>query len=161
MAILTRAGRAAIVESLMLQPIHLAWGTGDIAWGDDPPPAESVEATGLIQEVGRRVASDVGFAEPDDNGDIVVPTGRFARVETPTNHLYLKFQYDFEDGSEHVIRELGVFVGTQFIEDLPPGQRYFLPEHIANPGTLLVFENTLPNHRSVATRETYEFVTTF
>jgi len=160
MSVLTNPGRAGIAAALAAQPIHLAWGRGDDAWGGTPP-AEPVDATALVDETGRRIAHDTAFAEPDDAGEIVVPTGRYRRVDAPTRHLYLAFRYDFEDGAEHVIRELGVFVGTQMIEGLPPGQRYFLPDHVGDPGILLVLEYTQPNYRNAATREEYEFVVTF
>nr|VFJ98660.1 MAG: hypothetical protein BECKH772A_GA0070896_101443 [Candidatus Kentron sp. H]VFJ98899.1 MAG: hypothetical protein BECKH772B_GA0070898_101463 [Candidatus Kentron sp. H]VFK03714.1 MAG: hypothetical protein BECKH772C_GA0070978_101423 [Candidatus Kentron sp. H] len=86
MAVPVGTGRAAVVEAIAAFPNHLAWGTGDPDWGDAPPP-EQVETTALINEVGRRVALDIGYATPDDQGDIVVPTGRFLRVDDPTNHL--------------------------------------------------------------------------
>jgi hypothetical protein len=160
MSVLTRSGRAAIAQSIALQPIHLAWGTGNTVWGDTPP-AEDVAAEVLLNEVGRRTAFDIAYAEPDEAGEIVTPTGRYRRSANSTSNLYLAFRHDFGDGAEHVIRELAVFVGTEMVEGLPEGQRYFLPIQVANPGTLLVVENSAPIHRSMATRETFEFVVTF
>jgi hypothetical protein len=160
MSVLTRSGRTAIAESIAQQPIHLAWGIGDQSWGDSPPE-EDVASEVLLAEVGRRTAFDIAYAEPDEAGEIVTPTGRYRRSTEPTSNLYLAFRHDFGDGAEHIIRELAVFVGSEMIPGLPAGQRYFLPEHVANPGTLLIVEHSAPIHRSTATRETFEFVVTF
>ncbi|RDD34336.1 putative phage related protein [Wolbachia endosymbiont of Cylisticus convexus] len=88
-------------------------------------------------------------------------TGRFNPSNVPTNNLYLKFNFDFNDAANQVIRELGVMVGTKVVEKLPPGQRYFEPQDIENPGILLVLEHTVPLIRTAATRETFSFVVTF
>ena len=72
MAILTKSGRSAIAQSIKNQQIHLAWGEGPESW---EKTAESVEsplsdnlsedilATGLVKEIGRRLADEVLFVE--------------------------------------------------------------------------------------------------
>ena len=159
MSVLTDSGRAVIAESIAERPIHLAWGIGDGQW--DTPPAEDVAATGLINEVGRRKVFQVSHVAPADDGDIVVPTGRFTPSDVPTGHLYLAFRFDFEDAANEVIRELGVFVGTQPKDTAPPGKLYLLPDELADGGTLLLLEHIAPLYRNAASRQTFEFVISF
>lgn len=160
MAILTNSGRIAMAMSVMSQPLHLAWGGGDPAWDTTPQP-ESITATALVNEVGRRAAAYVQFCQPDVAGEIIVPTGRFSQTDQPTKHLYMRFAFDFTDAPAATIRELAVFVGTQVIGGLPPGQMYFTPAQLADPGTLLVIEHIQKFVRSAAVRQTFEFVVTF
>lgn len=159
MPILTRSGRVVIAESIASRPLHLAWGLGDGAWSS--PPAESLDATELTDEVGRRTVTEVGFVVPDNAGDIVLPTGTFSRSVTPTNHLYCRTAFDFADASSAVIREIGLFSGTTVVDGLPPGKNYFLPSEIDNPGRLLHLENMVPIYRSPAIRPSFEIVITF
>lgn len=163
MPILTKSGRVVIAESIAARPVHLAWGTGDGAWLT--PPSENPDATALMAEVGRRVASEVSYAvpvtNPGDPAEIELPTGRFNRSATPTNHLLIVANFDFADASSSVIREVGVFSNTQIIDGLPPGQRYFTPAQVASPGRLLHLENLQPIFRSPAIRESFEIVITF
>ena len=114
-----------------------------------------------VGELGRRVADEVLFCSGDENGELLTPTDRFKPSDVPTNNLYLKFTFDFTDAANQVIRELGVMVGTKLKEKVPPGQRYFEPKDVENPGILLVLEHTVPLIRTAATRETFSFVVTF
>ena len=124
-------------------------------------PPEPIIASTLLHEVGRRIADEVIFCTGDENGDLITPTGRFKASSTPTNNLFLRFTFDFDNASTQVIRELGVMVGTETNPELPPGQRYFEPQDIINAGILLVLERTVPLIRTAATRETFSFVVTF
>lgn len=160
MAILPKSGRAAIAKAIKTQPIHLAWGLGDGAW--TTPAAENTLATHLINEVGRRTAMEVSFVTPDANGEIAVDSaGRFSRTTTETNQLYMVFKFDFANAADKVIREIGVFVGTQTAANLPAGQVYFTPAEVTAQGTLLQLENKSPIYRSASTRETFEILITF
>jgi hypothetical protein len=159
-AVLTKSGRAAIASSIKNQQIHLAWGEGQSEWGDGTAP-EDVMATGLIHEVGRRRADEVLFVEGDDDGPLVTPTGRFSAVDYPTNNLFMRFTFDFENAANKTIRELGVFIDTVTNPDLPSGQWYFELNDIVDPGILLVLEHTVPLIRTAATRESFSFVITF
>lgn len=160
MAILTNSGRVAMAESVMARPIHLAWGSGSAAWDTTPVP-ETVNDTALVDEVGRRLVSQARYCTPDENGEIVVPTGRFTESATPTRHIYLRFNFDFTDAPTASIREVAVFVGTQTDPDLPPGQMYFEPADVVSPGTLLVIERTTKFDRSPSVRQSFEFVVAF
>lgn len=169
-ATLTTSGRAAIAKAIASRPLHLAWGTGNPAWDADNATLPSlVNTSALVQELGRRTPNLVGFVTPDDAGEIVIPKGvnadgsveaaRYSHSAVPTPYLYVQTSYDFEDASESVIREIGVFMDTELVAGLPPGQRYFLPAHIAKQGLLLAAQIfTPPVNRSPAIRQTIDFV---
>ncbi|WP_338406677.1 MULTISPECIES: hypothetical protein [unclassified Wolbachia] len=124
-------------------------------------PPEPITSEKLLNELGRRTAQEVLFCTGDENGELLTPSGRFKSSAVPTNNLFLKFTFDFTDAANQVIRELGVMVGTKVKKELLPGQRYFEPQDIEDPGILLVLEHTVPLIRTVATRETFAFVVTF
>lgn len=156
MAILVSVGRAAIIQSLKEQPIHLAWGPGDPDW-DTTPELPNVSTTALINEIGRRAVSQVNYCLPDPDGEIDVATGRFTVSATPTKYLYMRFSYDFADAAGETIRQLGLFIGTQVKNTVPPGKMYLLPADIEDPGTLFLLEHT-KIERSDLLRQRFEFV---
>lgn len=170
-ATLTKGGRAEIAASIAEKPLYLAWGEGEAEW-DDLPDSELpslVDRKALFNEIGRRLTSFVGFCEPDDNGDIVVPIGetpdgqvevaRYQQKDEPTPWLYLRTAFDFGDASHAIIRELGIFRDTKLVADLPVGQTYFLPNDVDKPGTLMAMQIVRPKIlRSPAVRQTIEFV---
>ena len=160
MAILTKSGRTAIATSIKAQPIHLAWGTGEPGWQKDATPPEPIEATSLVKEIGRRIADEVIFCKKDNSGDLVTPTGKFKASKAPTNNLFLRFSFDFDNAADQTIKELGVMMGAETSSQLA-GQRYFEPTEITDAGTLLVLERIPPLIRTPATRETFSFVITF
>lgn len=123
-------------------------------------PPEPIAAA-LLNEVGRRAADEVLFCVGDEDGDLITPTGRFKTSRAPTNNLFLRFTFDFDNSSNQIIRELGVMVGTLTKPDLALGQRYFALTDIDESGILLVLERTVPLIRTAATRETFSFVVTF
>ncbi len=159
MAVLTLSGRAAIAATLKNQPIHLAWGRGDPAW-DAAPVAEPLDATALVDEIGRRQASVVQFCTPDANGGIIVPNGRFSESTVATNHLYCRFNFDYTEAVGESIREVGIFIGTVPVSTVPAGQFYLLPSEVSDPGFLLVLERFTKFDRSAAVRQAFEFVIT-
>ncbi|MFP3021932.1 MAG: hypothetical protein ACEY3K_02970, partial [Wolbachia sp.] len=110
-----------------------------VEYSESTPP-ELITSEKLLNELGRRTADEVLFCTGDENGELLTPTGRFRPSNVPTNNLYLKFTFDFNDAANQVIRELGVMVGTKIKEGLPEGQRYFEPKDVENPGILLVLE---------------------
>lgn len=126
----------------------------------DHPP-ETVGQTALLREVGRRIVDEVHFVASSAQGEIVVPTGRYSLSPTPTNHLFIRVRFDFEDAATAIVREQGLFVGTVVDAELPPGQKFFVPTEITDPGILLVLQNSVPIVRQPSTRETFEFVVTF
>jgi len=124
-------------------------------------PPEPISQTALLREVGRRVINETHFVATDPEGEIVVPTGRYRLSSEPTNHLFIRVRFDFEDAATSVLREQGLFVGTQTDPTLPIGQRFFNRAQVTHPGILLVLQNSVPIVRQPSTRETFEFVVTF
>lgn len=160
MAILTSSGRAALAISVASQSLHLAWGTGLAAW-DTTPEAEPVSATALVDEVGRRGSPVLQYVTSDPAGSIILPSGRWNPSASPTNNLFMRYQFDYPDGSNAVIRELGVFVGTVIkpaVMSATPGKLYFPPADIQTPGTLLALQRISKITRSALTRQAFEFV---
>lgn len=161
MAILTRAGRAAIAKAIKNMPVHVAIGRGDGAWTTSPPP-ENANAVALMDEIARRTATSVDFLVPDVGGDIeIVGAGTFSVSDDPTNNLLITCRFDFEDAVDEEVREVAVFVESVMVGGLPPGQVYFEPADIASPGMLLQLENREPVYRTSATRETFEILIVF
>ncbi len=170
LATLTKIGRAAIAASIANEPLYLAWGSGDTAWDEEGATLPSlVTATALTAEVGRRIVSSVGFVTPDDAGGIVIPVSqgpngdvqeaRYKVVSSPTPYLYCLTNFDFADAANVVIREMGVFMGGTIKEGLPPGQMYFSPSEIDDPGMLLAAQIIAPAiNRSPSVRQSVEFV---
>ncbi|WMN59284.1 hypothetical protein NI389_13850 [Pseudoalteromonas xiamenensis] len=160
MAILTSAGRVTLAKALRDLPIYLAWGSGAVAWDEDTPP-ESQQSNALTHLLGYRKARRVAFCEPSDGGEIDVPNGQFALSDTPTQHLYCQFTYDFEDALGETIREVGLMVGTQAKSDIPPGKYYLQPGEVEESGSLLLLEHRSRLKREQGVRETFEFVISF
>ena len=121
-ATLTKCGRAAIAKAIAANPVYLAWGSGLEEWdnmGDADLPS-LLDRKSLYNEIGIRRASVVGFCEPADTGDIVVPIGmgadgvtvetaRYMQMPDPTPYLYIKAAFDFGDAANDTIREIGRF----------------------------------------------------
>jgi len=160
MAILVNVGRAAVAAAIKAMPLHLGWGTGRAAWDNTPEP-EPVLATELVSEIGRRELTQSLYVVPDPNGEIIVPNGRFSVSEKPTNNLYVRFNFDFNDAAASDIREVGVFVGTKVEAGLPAGQKYFTLAQLQSPGQLLALERLPKFTRNAAVRQTFEFVIIF
>lgn len=171
LATLTKSGRAGIAAAIAARPLHLAWGIGLEEWDalDDEALPSLVEREALFNEIGRRVSSWTGFAEPDDEGGIVVPVGtlpdgsvetaRYRQCAEPAPYLFFRVNYDYADASNAVIRELGIFMDTETLPELPAGQMYFSPAELKAPGRLLAAQILRPSIlRSPAVRQTIEFV---
>lgn len=173
LATLTTSGRAAIAKAISTQALHLAWGYGELEWDADPEQKHLEEIlinkSALNHEVGRRSVTFVGFVSPDEAGDLTVPIGRqsdgtvevarYRSCEEPTPYLYMRVNFDYDDANDQIIREAAVFMSTKVREDLPPGQRYFTPAELAEPGQLLAIQRLDPViNRSPAVRQTFEFV---
>lgn len=160
MAILVNSGRAAAAAAVKAQPIHMAWGSGDLAWDDAPEP-EQATATSLLNELGRRRATQVLFCLPDPQGELVVPTGRFTVSTVPTKYLYMRFSFDFLDAPASTIREIAVFIDTKASPSVPAGQDYLVPAEVADPGMMLALEHIPKLVRSASIRQQFEFVIQF
>lgn len=160
MAILATSGRAAIAAAMKNNDLHLAWGTGLVAWDDATVP-ESRSSTSLTTEIGRRKVTVAEYCVPSPDGAIITLGGRFRASDTPTANLHLQATFDFDDGLGDTIRELGVFIGTETKPGLPAGQTYFKPLDIANTGTLLTIDHITGIERGVGSRISFDVVITF
>lgn len=173
LATLTSSGRAGMAQAIAAMPLHFAWGSGLAAWDADPDGQHLKEslvgATALVNELGRRAVTAVGYVLEDPEGEITIPVGRqpdgtvvtarFRAVLEPTPFLYLRVNFDFADASNQVVREVGIFLNTTVQEAAPPGQKYFTPDQLANPGRLLAIQRMDPSiARSPAVRQTFDFV---
>lgn len=169
LATLTQKGRAAMAMGIAERTIHLAWGSGMDAW--DEPGAEIpsyAEAEALVNEVGRRIPAIVGYVTPDETGGIIIPVGvtqggkvltaRYRLAFEPTPYLYFRADYDFDDGQNAVIREIGIFVDSKVKEGLPPGQLYFTPDQIQEPGYLFCAQRIDTLLRSASQQQSIHFV---
>jgi hypothetical protein len=149
----------------------VAWGGGDPAWDDmaDADLPGLVGRTALVNEIGRRMPAAVGFVEPDENGAISIPIGqdgqgnvryaRYTQVTGPTAYLYIRCNFDNADASNAEIREMALFGGAAIKPGLPPGQQYFTPDQLDDPGFMVAMEIVRPSFaRSPSVRESYEFV---
>jgi hypothetical protein len=159
-AFLTTSGRTGIAAAIKTRTAHLAWGSGNPAWTSTPPDPPA-NTSSLLAEVGRRKVLQVEFCTPDSAGAIVVPEGTFSITSTPTNSLYYKFHFDFEDGVGSTIRELAIYIDTVAAVGVPVGQLYLSPAQVAQPGFLLVAERRAPLVREATTRHMFEYVVTF
>lgn len=159
-AVLTSSGRIAIATAIKARTAHMAWGSGDPSWGNTPP-SPAANSTALLAEVARRKATQVEYCVAATAGAISVPEGRFDITATPTNNLYFKFFFEFEEAVGSTIRETAIFLDTVLAAGVPSGQFYLLPAQVSNPGTLLVIERRAPIIREITTRQLFEFVVTF
>ncbi|WP_462171156.1 hypothetical protein [Pseudoalteromonas xiamenensis] len=160
MAILTQMGRIELASAIHTRPIYLAWGAGEPSW-DENAPLEAQNSTTLTSLLGYRKARRVAFCSPNDEGEIIVSNGRFALSDTPTQHLYCQFTFDFEDALGQDIREVGLMVGTLAKPEVPLGKYYLLPNEIKEAGSMLLLEHRTKLHRDQGVRETFEFVISF
>lgn len=173
LATLTTSGRAAMAAAIAARPLHFAWGIGAPAWDEDPDKihlqVSLVDSVALINEIGRRLIAFVGYVVPDEEGSIAIPIGRqpdgtviqarYAQAFEPTPHLYMRVNFDYGDASDQIIREVAIFMDTAVAPGLPPGQEYFVPADIVDPGRMLVVQRLDPvTERSPAVRQSYEFV---
>lgn len=160
MAVLQQSGRIALARAIAEQPIHLAWGRGDPAWDADPTP-EPTNATTLVDEVARRLVTQVGYVVPDVNGEIEMVAGRYTLSVAPTQWLYVRTTFEFGDAEGEVLRELGIFVGTVPLASVPAGQRYFTPAQLQETGNLYTLERLPAFTRSGQVRQVFEYVLPF
>ena len=170
-ATITMSGRAFMASAIKSQPLHVAWGSGNPAWDamQDADLPSLIESTALVNELGRRIPASVGYVVPDDDGSIIIPVGadsagnvvykRYTQVTQPTAYLYIRCNFDNADASNATIREMALFGGSKTDESLPPGQQYFTPDQVVDPGFMIAAEIVRPSfERSPSVRESYEFV---
>ena len=166
--VMVNAGHIALAISAYQTEYYLAWGTArsdtDISkWrAENTPPAEDPATTDLLLEVGRRIVTDKAYVKEDkENGTVEANNTKWARSATPTNHFYLMFKFEAKDAPTAVLRQVGLFTGTQKKASVPATKYFLLPEDLENKGALFMYQNIAPIVRNTATREVFEYVITF
>lgn len=159
-SIITNPAKVGVASAIKALPIHVAWGMGAVAWDTVPVP-ESMSASTLLAEYGRRKASQVAFCTPDVNGDIEVPSGKFSISATPTKYLYIRCSFAANDQPTGSIREVGVFFGTEAKPEVPSSKQYLEPSEILNFGSILLIDHIAKIDRSNSIRQQFEFVIQF
>jgi len=170
-ATITLSGRAFMAAAVKAQTLHVAWGSGDPAWDgmEDSDLPGLVNYTALKNELGRRIPAAIGFVVPDEDGPIIIPIGqdgqgyvqyaRFKQVDEASAWLYVRCNFDNADAANSVIREMALFGGATVKPELPPGQQYFTPAQLEDPGFMVAMEIVRPRFdRSPSVRESYEFI---
>ena len=151
----------AAARAVAALPIYLAWGRGSPTW-DDELEAEPTTAEALVDEIGRRIATSVQFAEPNPDGEIELPDGsRYSVSATETKWLYVTWVFNYADAAGETVRELGVFLGGTLVPGLPAGQRYFTADQVVEPGDLYNLERFDKFTRAASTRQVQAFVLPF
>lgn len=159
MAILTNSGRLYIARIMQSMPYFLAWGTGDETWDNDFIQPTSMD-TALVNEIGRRAANVVEFCMPAADGSIDVPSGTYTPSDMETLYIHLRFDFMLADSPGEIIRECGVFAGTEINDDVPESTHYYLPEHVKSPGSLIMVERFAALNLAVDFRRSFDFVIT-
>lgn len=159
-AVLVKDGRVLLAEAIKNHPTFLGLGTGEAAWGDQPPlpPTSLLE---LVAPIGYKAAKQVSYVIPDETGEIVLPVGTYSYSETPTNYLYYKFDLDYADGGTADLREWHVYVDAATVADLPAAKTWFTPEQMQERGRLLLSERRKPMPFDSTVRAVFEFVVIF
>jgi hypothetical protein len=162
MSLLTLTGRIAIATAVRdkADSIYLAWGSGDSAWDTTPVDVDDT-LTELEDEVGRRLLTYSAFVVEDDEGEIVTPSGSYTISANPTTNLFMRFAFDTTDSPSAIIREVGLFTDGTVNDGLPPGQKYFSPAEVDDPGIMAAVERFTHFTRSPDVRQTFEFVWPF
>ena len=156
-AIFPQSSGAAANRALQIAGLYVAIGRGDPAWDAvavDPPS----DATELVDEVGRRVATCI-FVTEQVGGEFLVHGKEYTPAEFGiSNKLYIVADFDNADAVGDDIREAGVFVDTVKVGGLPGGQTYFEPADLASPGYLLLLDRFTAIARTIDFRFQMRFV---
>ena len=148
MMILQDAGRIALAQAFAARTLHIAIGAGLPAWDAAPEPPGSDQTT-LVAEVGRRLVTDIRFVVPDPDGSISMPSGnRYNFSDTPTAWLLLQATFDYAEAQGEQVREMGLFLDGATDPALPPGQYFFTPSQVTQPGGLYALERRAVETRS-------------
>jgi hypothetical protein len=161
MSTLQDDGRIGETEAFINLPLFIAWGRGNPAWDALAQP-EPTDANALVDEIGRRLVTQAQFVVPDANGEIEFPESKYKVSAVPTKWAYVRVVFDFDDAVGETVRELGVFFGSTVDPELPPGQRYFLPDQVVTPGRLKLLhrlENKIIREGGV--RQSFDYVLPF
>jgi hypothetical protein len=117
--------------------------------------------TGLVHELGRRLATIVAYAQPDVNGDITANGQKWSITSQETRYLYLQFKFDGDDAFNNTIYQLGIFINSVIAPGVPSGKFYLVPGELSDNGLLYMAENIKPFPRAIGKREIFEYITAY
>ena len=149
MQVLQQNGRKLLAKALMAMPVHVAWGRGDGAWNN--APATPSEQVALLDEIGRRLATEVAYVVPatEAESEIEMPGAQhYKRSAEPSAFLYVRATFSFEEAQGETVRECGVFFGSVALAAVPAGQRYLTPDQLWSVGEMYSLEYRSPVLRS-------------
>ena len=159
MQALQNNGRKMIAKALMALPVHIAWGRGDGAW--IAPPVTPTDRTQLMDEIARRVATEVSYVVPatELDGEIELPGKVFyKRSAEPTSDLCVRAVFSLDEAVGETVREVAVFFGSVAKPNVPPGQRYLTPDQLESQGEIYSCEFRSPVLRSGTVKGVEEIV---
>lgn len=158
--ILTTNYKHHLAQHIIDSELMLAWGTGDENWQDDDfSTANQSAETALSAELGRRVLVIKTFALPDAGGEIQLPNGSYTATTEPSDIVYLKCLFEYDDEPTAVIREYGVFMNSKTNASLPVGQQYFSAADVVDAGLMISYSRLrTPLYRTADTRQAIEII---
>lgn len=120
-----------------------------------PQPDRTTGA--LVTETGRVAVGSIQYVMPfDEVGDehasfVIVDSIKYALVEGPASSLLFTAHLAPGDGVGALIREYALFSRAVVDPDLPPGQSYFEPHQIVDPGVMVLsrFRAPVPHDGTV------------
>ncbi|WP_322997517.1 hypothetical protein [Castellaniella sp.] len=119
-------------------------------------PQPDLTTQALVSETGRVSVGAVQYVVPFDEAEdalsfVIVDGSKYALVAGPSRTLLFTAHLSATDGVGDPIREYALFSRCAVDPDLPPGQSYFEPHLIADPGTLVVsrFRTPVPHDGTV------------
>lgn len=163
MPVLQQQGRIALAKAVAARAIHIAWGRGSPEWDSAPAP-EPTDTAALVDEIGRRLVTEISFVRPDAAGEIELPSGdRYSPSPggAPTSWVLLRAAFGFADAKGETVREVGVFFDSVIDPAIPPGQRWVLAASVIEPGDLYTLERRHAEYRSGSVRAVEEIVLPF
>lgn len=159
MQVLQVNGRKLLAKALAALPVHVAWGRGDGAW--DAPPVTPTDRAQLMDEIARRVATEVYYVVPatELDGEIELPDKVFyKRSAEPSGNLCVRAVFSMNEALGEKVREVAVFFGSVAKANVPPGQRYLTPDQLESLGEMYSCEFRSPVLRSGSVKGVEEIV---
>lgn len=121
-----------------------------------PIPQPDLTSQTLVSETGRVSVGAVQYVTPFDEADeassfVMVDGAKYALVAGPSRALLFTAHLSATDGVGDPIREYALFSRCAVDPALPPGQSFFEPSQITDPGTLIVsrFRSPVPHDGTV------------
>lgn len=171
MAVFTQGGRIVLAQALLDMTLFLAVGEGDPEWDSQTLPttpeeleqrnAELTVLSDLVSKVGVTRTREKFFVKPDSAGTILTGDGAaYSRSDTPTPHVFIRFQLDLPDAASTTLRETGILVGTELAVDVPAGLQYIPAADVVSFGTMIEVDRFAPIVRDGSIGQTFTYILT-